>query len=453
MSAPVSSSIPPAGSSTWSPTWSSTWSSTWSPIWRSLAVLSSSTHHYWRYIQRRQEDGNSPELLKHNLLILLLFLWIDAVALQSEHFLSLAYWSSILLPLLGFYLLNHFYGFVWFLLSLINVFFIFALSVFEVSQQSEIHNQQPAPSQIIVVLLAWTLGGFFLSHAIERRYHQRLRGWQRENYEIYLAQEAVLQADTVKERFLANMTEDILAPMSAIDRAVLFIDGVPLQDADSLEALVTLQKSTCTLREVLRDVADLAALDANRLQFCEVLFDWRSLAEDIGAAFSEAAVMKGLQFHISIHEIPNAPSVILGDPLRLRQILEKILDNAIKFTMHGSVHFEVSWQNTPTHRGLAYLIADTGIGIDAAYLEHIFLPFSQVDNSLTRRFGGTGIGLSLAKRLTDAMGGNLHLQSALGVGTQVYLDVPCEQKQQQNSADTPDTFEASLLGRRIHVAA
>ena len=240
----------------------------------------------------------------------------------------------------------------------------------------------------------------------------------RERAELLLAKEAAESASHTKSTFLANMSHEIRTPMNAIlGLAYLALKepSLPDRQRDSFRRIHT---AATGLLGVINDILDFSKIEAHRLTMETAPFSLRELVVGIMDIMRFKAREKGIELNLDFSEVPTHHDVLLGDSVRLRQVLINLLGNAIKFTDKGSVTFGVERVND--YKGtlcLEFTVSDTGIGVDEEAQQHLFQPFSQADGSITRRFGGTGLGLAISRQLVELMGGELHMESELGRGS------------------------------------
>ncbi len=233
------------------------------------------------------------------------------------------------------------------------------------------------------------------------------------------AEQAVLE----KSAFLANMSHEIRSPMNAIlgFSELLEPEGLTPKQSQYVRAI---RDSGAALLHLINDILDLSKLEAGKLELHPEPTDMRDSCEFLRTVFGQQAVMKSLQLQFEL--APNLPRALLLDRLRLRQVLVNLLSNAIKFTERGGVKTRVSWQTLKfDHSGTLMLdVEDTGIGIPADKMEEVFKPFVQANSLRTPEQEGTGIGLTIVKRLTELMGGSLTVKSKVGQGTVFHLRFP-----------------------------
>jgi PAS domain S-box-containing protein len=229
--------------------------------------------------------------------------------------------------------------------------------------------------------------------------------------ELAKARDAALQASRMKSEFLANMSHEVRTPMNGI----LGMTSILLQSeltADQRDCALSVQRSASYLLDIINDVLDLSKIEAGKLELEFAPFPLRVCIEDVFEIVAERAKAKNLE--LVCRASPEVPDQVWGDAGRLRQVLTNLVGNAVKFTSHGEVCVDVR-QGDNDH--LLFEVTDTGIGITPDQVEKIFEPFCQGDGSTTRKYGGTGLGLTISRRLVELMGGQLRVTSKPGVGS------------------------------------
>ncbi|QDU80980.1 Aerobic respiration control sensor protein ArcB [Polystyrenella longa] len=228
------------------------------------------------------------------------------------------------------------------------------------------------------------------------------------------------EANQSRGEFLANMSHEIRTPMTAIlGHAEILVDH--LIDVDNLQAVETIRRNGLFLLEVINDILDLSKIDAGRIRLASERISVDDLVSDIRSLMDVRAKEKNLL--LSVECAGKIPATIQTDGTRLRQILLNLLGNAIKFTERGEVKLVADFQ--PSLQQMQFDVIDTGVGIDPSQLELLFEPFMQSDNSTTRTIGGTGLGLTISRRLARALGGDVTVKSQPGVGSKFTLIVDC----------------------------
>ncbi len=238
--------------------------------------------------------------------------------------------------------------------------------------------------------------------------------------------EASEAASRAKSEFLAMMSHEIRTPMNAV---IGYGDLLQLTELtpEQSDFVVNIQRGGASLLEIIDGILDFSKIEAGKLALRADPLDPRALVEDVCDLLAVTAHAQGLQF--DRHIAADVPARLLGDAPALRRILTNLVGNAIKFTERGSVHVSVTCERSK--KNLSHLcveVADTGIGLSAETLERLFLPFSQGDSSHKRRFGGTGLGLVISRRLAEAMGGSLSAQNRLEGGAMFILTFPIQQE-------------------------
>ena len=237
------------------------------------------------------------------------------------------------------------------------------------------------------------------------------------------AAKAAAEANVAKSRFLATMSHEIRTPMTAILGYCELLAESDLGD-ESSEHVAVVRRNAGHLLRIINDILDLSKIESGRLEFETEPFELREVIDDVTELLRERAVAKQIRFGITV---PDQLPRVLGDPTRLRQVLVNLLGNAIKFTDKGAVTLSVEIEaetvdGVAEHR-VAFAIRDTGIGLTQEQQQRLFQPFVQADSSHTRRFGGTGLGLVISRRLVEGMGGELSLESAPRVGSTFRFEV------------------------------
>jgi signal transduction histidine kinase/ActR/RegA family two-component response regulator len=233
------------------------------------------------------------------------------------------------------------------------------------------------------------------------------------------AREAAEAANHAKSVFLANMNHEVRTPLNGVVGVASMLAATPL-DAGQRQMVEMIEASGQALHRILNDVLDMVDLGSEGLTLVDRPFDLGALTTNLAAAEAARADAKGLDFRFTI--APDADGWVQGDSARVEQVLANLLNNAVKFTEKGGVDVSVSRDGRDGM--VRFVVRDTGVGFDQAFIEQLFSPFSQADGSMTRRTGGTGLGLSLSRDLARAMKGDVTGAGEVGRGAEFVLTLP-----------------------------
>lgn len=280
--------------------------------------------------------------------------------------------------------------------------------------------------------------------------HGEFLGYQGVGSDVSELVNATAKAETAsqtKSMFLANMSHEIRTPLNGVLGMAELLD-MSLEDPDHKKMIGTIRESGEALLSILNEILDMSKIEAGKLGLESIPFKPSELGERIEELYGPIAVEKGVEFEALFGSGADLPR--LGDSHRVRQILHNLVSNAVKFTSDGSVTVKV---NGKKDQPLVLEVRDTGIGMTPEQVGRIHDEFSQADSSVTRRFGGTGLGMAITRKLVEMMSGTIHVESAAGQGTMIRVTLPLPFSSVIVASVTPKHEELNLLkGLRILVA-
>ena len=272
---------------------------------------------------------------------------------------------------------------------------------------------------------------------LEKEYLKREVAQVRQEAEIALK---------VKSEFVANVTHELRTPVNGVLGNVkeLLCEDV---DSRTVKSLRMIERCCVDMNKIIDNILDFSKLEAGKFTLEPRRFHVREMLDHVKTTHSAKITEKGLEFFMTVS--PNVPEYVIGDELRIKQILNNLLSNALKFTSVGKVKLEVlKTAQMGGRTELFFIVIDSGIGIDDADKDKLFQSFSQVDASISRRYGGTGLGLNISKQLVELMGGNIGVESQRGKGStfsfSIWVD-SCEEEKitgQQTDALYPSGYRA-----------
>ena len=289
------------------------------------------------------------------------------------------------------------------------------------------------------ILVAVLLVSYFWIIRLRKEIAMRKRAEE----ESTLAKEEAVAANQVKSLFLARMSHEIRTPLNAILGMAYLIKKTELTSTQGMY----LDKLTLASRNMLgtiNDILDFSKIEAGKITIEKVSFDLDKTLQRIISIESVKVEEQGIA--LVVEKNPDVPSMFLSDPLRIEQVLLNLINNAVKFTENGSVRVIITAEETQAaERVITFVVEDTGIGMTQEQMEHLFIAFDQGDSSISRRFGGSGLGLSIVKSLTELMGGEVSVTSEKGVGSaftvRLPLTVDLVQEAQKRSCASLECFK------------
>jgi len=257
------------------------------------------------------------------------------------------------------------------------------------------------------------------------------------------AAEEILRAQKAKELFLANMSHEIRTPINGIAGMVNLLKEFDITN-EQRKYLEAISNSADHLKIIINDILDFAAIESGKLKFEQIGFNLKEQIENVIKTFSFAAKEKGLSLEYTIDD--QIPAILIGDTVRLGQVLVNLINNALKFTEKGSINVSAELHGQNKMAQVYISVKDSGIGIPKEKLDKIFESFSQADTSITRKYGGTGLGLAICKQLVELQNGTMAVESAFGVGSNFHFTISYKIG---TDDDLPES-EVQVLDSRLH---
>lgn len=276
----------------------------------------------------------------------------------------------------------------------------------------------------VVALLLIALAGLLIAVDISNKRHYRQMYIK--NEELALATERANNASKTKSRFLTQMSHEIRTPMNAIIGLVAIAKNEILEPQKILDNLIKIEGASKLLLSIINDVLDMSAIESNKLKIAHETFDFKQMISSISNMYYLQCRQKNIKFNMRLSGITDEE--LIGDSLRINQILMNILSNAVKFTSSGGrIDVIISQvKRTEKQSEISFIIKDTGCGMSEDMISRVFKPFEQENASTAKKYGGSGLGLSISKDLVRLMNGSISVESTLGEGTSFTIVIPFE---------------------------
>ncbi|WP_313104848.1 ATP-binding protein [Brevundimonas sp.] len=298
-----------------------------------------------------------------------------------------------------------------------------------------------------LALIPFTAASLFVLVTMTMLREDRIRAFQEHQAhlieELEAARDKADAANEAKSSFLGVISHELRTPMNGVLGAAQLLSATRLEGTQR-EYLSIIRNSGDNLLSLLNDILDMTKIEAGKMSFDVVDVQMDDLHRRVIGPFEAQAEAKGLAL-VSVFE-GEIPSVVRGDPLRVCQVVQNLLSNAVKFTDQGEIRYTIRGRRISDRRvGFEFSVTDSGSGISREDLERLFQPFTQVDNSSTRKFGGTGLGLTIARRMAQIMGGDITVSSRLGEGSTFTLSIEGEVVE-WSRAEAVEVIDADIDG-------
>jgi signal transduction histidine kinase/ActR/RegA family two-component response regulator len=352
------------------------------------------------------------------------------------------YWLAAT-PVLGLFLAGHTAGVIWLAAVIIET-----LAMTVAVERGWLASTGTLPSALNHAMGVMSMAAlmFALALVYERAKNDTVAQLQRTAEELRRARESAEAATQARTAFLAHMSHEIRTPMNGVVGMADVLLAQPLSD-EQKEPVTVIRESGAAL-VANDDILDFAKADAGKIALERRAVDLRALIGGVVALFRQQASEAGLALDVEVD--PDIPQHLWGDPGRIRQVLVNLVGNAIKFTSRGSVTLRARWRANEVQR-LLVQVQDTGIGISERAQERLFQAFSQVDASITRRYGGTGLGLVICRQLLEAMGGTIRVESQHGEGSVFTCELPLIPAPDGEPLPAPAAQRPEAPSRPMHI--